>query len=393
MTNTISLSEPTVDALIGTWTGLRLERGVSSTNLGSFALVTQIPYVAGQTTYVYADTTGAPSDWYRVARYGPGIIGGYSPPWPVTPGSTSSGAGARRSLKSCRRMLGRRLGSLQVITTTADGDAAGATIISNRLANQIDANRHRGWWAMATDGVSAGQVRMIGNSALNPTSGQLTVSPPMLSQIVQGTEVELHKLLPPDESTGTVIGLRECLNLALAECWVPDRSAITWGSAAAFDLSSLGDWFDPMALAEVYGVGISGFPVQPYGPYNLYGDAAARNLELLGVASGSAITVEYTRPADTLIKVAGAWTDGQQGFQNDDDECLLQPIFLTTIALAHAYQALANAATGKPQADYQRLADDSRRQANISKRGLLARLSERPHGAASVGDDWMSWVR
>lgn len=50
MSNIIQPSEPNFDVAMATWTGLQLERGVSSTNLGSFQLVTQVPYVAGQTT-------------------------------------------------------------------------------------------------------------------------------------------------------------------------------------------------------------------------------------------------------------------------------------------------------------------------------------------------------
>src|SRR5207237_2819641 len=83
--NTIVLSEPTATALMAVWTGLQLEKGVSSTNLASFAIVVQIPYVAGQTTYTYIDNVGAVTDWYRVVRYGPSGLGTYSPPWPVTP--------------------------------------------------------------------------------------------------------------------------------------------------------------------------------------------------------------------------------------------------------------------------------------------------------------------
>jgi hypothetical protein len=391
--NTISLSEPAVDALMSTWTGIRLERGASSTNLGSFSLVVEIPYVAHQTTYVVTDTSGTASDWYRIARYTPLVVGDYSPPWPVTPGEITAGPGARRSLKSCRRMLGRRLGSLQVTTTTADGLDDGTSLVAAGLANGVDANRYYEWWVMPTDGVSAGLVRQAGKGALNPTTGQLNIQPGFLARIYQGTEVELHKLLPPDESVGTVIGLRECLNLALAECWVPDRSTISWTGGYSYDLAQLGDWLDPAAVNEVYAQAGVGFPLEPYGGFNVVGDAASRTLELVGMATGTQPVIEFTRPADSLIKVGGIWTDGQQGLQNDDDECLLQPTFLVTVALAHAYDALANGTTGKAHDDFQRKADDSRRQANIVKRNLLARLSERPHEGYSRGDDWMSWIR
>src|SRR5687767_4690985 len=105
MANTILLSEPLVNTLMAQgWSGLRLQRGVSSTNLASFATVVDISYVASQTSYLYNDATGASTDWYRVARWGPSIEGAFSPPWPVAPTPTSVGDGARRSLRACRRM-------------------------------------------------------------------------------------------------------------------------------------------------------------------------------------------------------------------------------------------------------------------------------------------------
>lgn len=390
MANTLTLSEPTVDYLMAAWTGLRLERGVSSTNLGSFTLVAQIPYVTGQTTYTYVDSTGAASDWYRVARYGPSGIGTYSPPWPVAPQITTTGDGARRSYKNCRRMLARKLSSLQVITTTADGNDAGTTLISRALANQVDANRHRSWWAMPSDGVSRGEVRSIGENALNPSSGQLAIVPAYLSMIVQGTQVELHQKLPPDESVGPPIGLRQCLNMALAECWVLDRLAVTGTGAVTMDLASLGDWIDPAAIYELYGPTLAGVAAYPYGQFSARADAAVVALDVVGLSAGASVDVALTRPGDTYIKVNGVWTDNQQGFANDDDECLFQPTFITQIALAHAYDALANTATGAPQARYQKLAEEQHRTANMLKLQLPRPAERASHAASGYGYDWTS---
>ena len=265
----ITLLEPTVDQLMAeSWTGLHLERGVSSTNLASFALVAEIPYVAGQTVYTYIDATGAPSDWYRTVRYAlPGpSYGTYSPPWPVKHVPTAVGDGSRRSLKYCRRMLARRLGSLQLIATTADGNDSGTAFIARALANQMDPNRYRGWWVMPSDGVSSGEVRTLAENAVNVSSGLVAVQPPFLSRIVQGTQIELHKLLPPDEQTGPLIGLRQCLNMALAECWVLDRLVVTGSGASTINISALGDWLDPVATNELYApqqAGLAGRAVRP----------------------------------------------------------------------------------------------------------------------------------
>jgi len=393
LANTIVLSEPTVNTLMSVWTGLQLEKGVSSTNLASFAIVAQIPYVAGQTTYTYIDNVGAVTDWYRVVRYGPSGLGTYSPPWPVTPPITTTGDGTRRSLKNCRRVLGRKLGSLQVATTTADGASDGTTLISRGLANQIDANRYKGWWIMPTDGVSAGQVRIAAENALNPATGQLVVSPAMTSQIVSGTQFELHKLLPPDEGSGPVLGLRQALNMALAECWTLDRVPLATTGAVSYDISSLGDWLDPDAIHELYGPSISGMPDIPFGSFVTRADANVTDLDVIGLATGYTVNLELTRPGDTFMKIGGVWTDNQQGFTVDSDECLFQPAFITEVALVHCYEALANATTGPASTRYLSLAQDKRRNANILKLRGLPHPPERAHTGWSIGDDWVAFIR
>lgn len=398
MTNTIRLQEPTADALSTTWTGLRLERGPNATNLAAFSLVALVPYVLGQTVYTVVDPDGATSDWYRAARYGPaGLLGTYSPAWPVAPLSASTGDGARRSLKNCRRMLARKLGGIQVVTTTADGSVDGSTLVSTGLATQTDPKRYLGWWTMPTDGVSAGQVRRVGESALNPIDGTLSVSPPMTSQIVRGTQVEMYKLLPPYELDG-LLGLREALNMALAECWVLDRLAVPGqANTATYDVSELGDWLDPDAINEYYGPALgSGIPETPWGGFAARREGALVKLDVApGIAAGAAMRPELTRPADTLIKVAGVWRDGQQGFTNDTDECLLQPQFLTDVALAYCYEALANASTGIAMAKFSKAAGEARRRAGLAKFRGLPHPTERPsHAAAAYGSqDWLGWVR
>lgn len=389
MSNTIQLQEPQVDLMLQTWTGLQLERGVSSTNLASFAIVTQIPYVAGQTGYTYEDAAGAVSDWYRTVRYGPGTFGTYSPPWPVQQPPISAGDGARRSLMNCRRMLGRKLGSLQVITTSADGNTDGSTLVCRALANQIDPNRYRSWWLMPTDGVSAGEIRSLGEGAVNVSSGQVALTPPMLSQIVSGTQVELHRLLPPDEEVGPVLGLRQALNLALAELWVLDRLAVVGSGTTNIDISALGDWLDADATYALYGPTSANTTPTPFGPYAVRSDASVTSMDVVGLASGASTNLELTRPGDTYIRVGGVWQDQQQGLVNDADECLFQPQFLTEIALAYCYDALANGTVGAPQARYVALSQGQRRKANHMKSmpGALPRPTTRTYGGG-VGDEW-----
>ena len=395
--NTIQLTEAVVDTLIGTWTGIRLEKGPNATNLGAFSLVSLIPYVLHQTSYTYFDPAGANSDWYRIARYGPlGLLGPFSPAWPVIPDPSTTGEGARRSLKATRRMLARRLGGLQVATTSADGTIGGTSLISANLANQLDANRYRGWWVMPTDGVSAGAIRTIGETALNPSDGTLTIAPPFVSQIVAGTQVELTKLLPPEE-LGGMLGLRQAINLALAECWVLDRTAVPGvANQATYDLSAIGDWLDPEAVSEYYGPVLStGLAVMPWGGFSVRRQGSVVDLDVPpGISTGAAMSVEMTRPGDTLIKIDGVWTDQQQGMQNDTDEHLFQPAFLVEVALCHCWDALSQTTTGAAAARYLKLAENQRTKANLAKFRGLPHPRERSNHPATVFDtNWWSYLK
>ena len=400
MANTIILEEPSVNTLMPTWTGLRLQRGPNATNIGAFATVADTPYVADVTRYVINDPIGAPSDWYRTARYGPGVVGAYSPAWPVEGASATTRDGERRSLKSCRRMLARRLGSLVVATTTADGNDSGTSFVSSTVATVTDPNRYRGWWVMPTDGVSNGDIRTLGDNALNALTGQIVVILPFTSKIYSGTQVEMHKLLPPEERGGH-LGLREALNLALGECWVLDRLSLAGlANTVTYDLSTFGDWMDASAVREVYSSAVAGEYALPFGPYLAHNDANLVNLDVTGLGAGGTVNVELTRPGDTYMKVNGVWTDNQRGFVNDTDESLFQPGPLVEVALAHCYQSLAEISIGPEQARFQGLAVDQRTRVNIMKYRSLPhppdRIAQRGYGGWNIGGSYDAksyWAR
>lgn len=399
MTNTITLSEPNIDSIIQSWQGLRLEKGPNGTNLAAFQLLASIPYVAHQSTYTYIDVAGVSSDWYRTVRYDySNQLGNYAAPWPVAIPPLSTTPPARRSLRNMRRMLGRRLqGSLHVITTTADGLVSGNSIVSSSgLANQLDANRYRQWWVMPADGVSAGQVRHVGEQGLNPTTGELTVQPAFLAQIVRGTQVELSRLLPPTEMDG-FLGLKECLNLALSECWALDRVQLSGLDNTVTYTLDFGDWMDPQAVSEFYGPnrGTSWLEA-PWGGWDARRDGSSILLDTApGFGASDVMSVQITRPADTMIKRGGVWLDNQQGFVDDADECLLQPEFVIQVALAHAYDALAGTTTGAAANRWALKAQDQRMIANKAKWVGLPHPPERAdHRAiAGSGGPWWSWVK
>jgi hypothetical protein len=397
VSNTITISEPQVNTVMTTWTGLQLERG--SIQAGPFTLVTQMPYVANQSVYTYTDTVGAITDWYRVTRYAPGpTIGPYSPPWTIT-----SPPFARRSQANCRQMLANRLHSLELVRTTSPGATDGSTLVARQLAGAGDNNRYRGWWALASDQLAPsalqGEVRKIGDQALSVGDGTLnfaTVKWP--AQVPAGLQVEFHNLLPPLGNLHGMQGLRECLNAALRECYVPDRLLLAGStSSAIYDLASFGSWLEPEAIKEMwYPLSGGTMPSFSGGGFSSWRAGSTLDLAVIGLPTGQNSQIEVTRQGDTLIKTNGVWTDNSSGFVNDLDECLFQPEFLTEIAMVHALGALASSAAGSDHSEWAARADDQRRYANILKLRYLTHVDERmshPVGSIGMGADWPLLVR
>jgi hypothetical protein len=397
MSNTVTLSEPSVDSLIPTWTGLELWH--ASTQGGVFSLLVQIPYVAHQVTYTYVDAAGLSTDWYEVRRYGPGpTYGPYSPVW-----SVQVIPPARRSFANCRRILARRMKGFELVTTTSAGAADGSTMVATQLANAVDADRYRGWWVLISDPTAPagllGVVRKIGTAALAVASGTLnfpTVKWP--AQVPSGLQFELVKYLPPLDNQHGVTGMRECLNAALREVWVPDRLLLAGSSTTAvYDLTSFGPWLEPAAVHELWYPPSGNTMVRFQWPgFGAWRAGSALNLDAIGLPTGQNMEVEVTRQGDTLIKAGGVWTDNSSGFTNDTDESLFQPEFLSEIALVHAYAAVADTSSGTDHAEWQARADDQRRYANFLKLRYLEHVDERmshPAAAIGLGPDWPMLVR
>jgi hypothetical protein len=299
----------------------------------------------------------------------------------------------RRSFGNCRQILARRLYGLELATTTTAGAADGSTLVALSLANAVEPNRYRGWWALISDQTAPtallGQVRKIGDQALAVASGTLsfpTVKWP--AQVPTGLQIELHRYLPPLDNQHGVTGLRECLNRALAEVWIPDRLLLAGASSTAtYDLTTFGPWLEPAAIHELWYPPSGNTSVRfQWSGFNAWRAGSALNLDALGVPTGQSVEVEVTRQGDTLIRMGGVWTDNSSGFVNDTDECLFQPEFLTEIALAHAYGALADTSSGTDHGEWAAKADDQRRYGAYLKLRLLEHVDERlSHPAAGIG--------
>lgn len=323
---------------------------------------------------------------------------GYSTP--VQPFGT--GVYTRRSLGALRRMLAQsgRLQSLTLVTTTSNGPADGKGIISDQLGGTLDTDAYRGQWVMPTQtgadaGASAGAIRRIANQGLNTLSGALTPIVAWPAMVPAGVDVELHRLLPPVGREG-YRGLRECLNLALQECWFPQRLPLVGVNGQAdYSLSTYAEWLDPQAIMAFRDPASSAdlWPTLHPG-WTVYRDAQNLTLQVAPtLAAQAGYSLEATRPGDTYIAVGGVWGDSTTGLVNDTDEQLFQPSFLVEIALVHAYEALASA--GDKGAEWADLAQKQRVRANWLKLTYLVHPNRQQgvQGPVSYVDpkDFASW--
>jgi hypothetical protein len=275
--------------------------------------------------------------------------------------------GARRSLLNLRRLVAQALHSLTVVTTTAAGNPAGTSVISTRLANAVTANRYKHAWVMPVGGTQATVMRRVrAEDALNLTTGELMVAPAFGGQVTSGVDVELHRLLPPDDDDGWT-GLRSLINQALGECWITQRLPMVGvNGQPSYSLAAYEEWLDAGAVLEVRGPSLaSTLNPTAAGQFTPARDADALSVQVAPtLATGAAATVEVFRPADTYIKTGGVWGTSTTGLVADQDECLLTPDLVVAVTLANAYAALASGPEG---ARYDALAKQARTAANIQK--------------------------
>jgi len=140
--------------------------------------------------------------------------------------------------------------------------------------------------------------------------------------------------------------------------------------------------------------------VLPWAGFNAIQDAESIQLQVSpGLTTGQNTTLEVTRPGNTYMKIAGVWTDNQDGFVNDTDECLFRPDRIAEVALVYAYSALALNSSGAEKATWQGMADTQRRKVNIWKMKQLPHPSgrmgvQRPTSAGywPYGGDIKSWM-
>lgn len=313
----------------------------------------------------------------------------------ITGTPATSGAGpTRRSLQNIRRILARMTHSLSLVTTTTNGAVGGTSIIATRLANSVDSNRYKHSWVMPVLGARAGEIRRVRiDDALSLGTGELQVAPAYSGQVLTAIDVEIHRLLPPDDDDGWT-GLRSCINNALREMWTPHRLSITGVTGQpSYSLSAYEEWLDPEAVLELRRQALSSsLNSFPAGTFDSVRDADSLTLQVAPTLPGSdASTLEVFRPLDTWIKVGGVWGASTVGLVNDSDEALVNPDLVVAVALAHVYEALASGPDG---ARYDDKARKQRLKANVVKEMHLDHRQRRTGsglGVATGGYDSKSF--
>ena len=312
----------------------------------------------------------------------------------------------RRSLATCRDALAERINGVTPFLTDAVAPDS-LSVVSSQLALALnDTNRYRNQWVYILDGAQAGQTRHVGDLSLTTSSGQLKVGPVAYAAPIQnGVNGRVYKRLPPTSMAGFT-GLRECLNMALRELWVVDRLSVAAVTGQpSYDLGSLfgglADWLDPQAIVEFYGPQIAaGLNIIPWSGWNAIQDAESVQLQVApGLTSGQTATLEITRPANTYIEIGGVWTDNQDGFTADTDECLFRPEVLAEVALVYAYTALERVSEGPQKAEWAAERQNQRRLVDGLKLQMLPHPDQRPGPRRPVtailtwpGDPKSGWV-
>ena len=228
------------------------------------------------------------------------------------------------SLKTLVRLLANQIEprSSGPLSTTSAGTST--TIVSTDLIfADGDETVYDGGWVYWPTGTLAGQQRPIGTSALDVTTGTLTVATPFSTTTPTATEFEIHLRYPVKRGAGTptVGGLTEIINDTLRRLWYEDWISVTAVSGQlryALDITAYPWLTDTARVLDVFS------PADPTSSvrhpttqaWDIEDDAAAPTLVLADGFSTGPFFLKVARPAWTSIKIAGVWTEVTQAALN-----------------------------------------------------------------------------
>jgi hypothetical protein len=370
MSNTITLQEPDVDTLMGTYLGIQLER--AHVQSGPFTLLVQIPYVLHQTVYTYVDAAGVVTDWYRTARYTGSGLGPYSAAWPV-----QSQAGAGFSLTQYRHRLADAAGFNSITQATADATATNQVVIADFLSTELEPSFLGNTWEYQPTGLNVGQVRRVMYGGLQNGSGVITVERGHSNLTLAGTPIEFYGKLPPVRYEGR-LGLNDLVNKVLAECWTIQKLSIpAVQNQRVYPVGTLAPWLTAEdQVVEVY-----------YRPANSDPNASDQlmiNWRWLPGGDNPGIEIAQTlNTGDTLLPqcyVPMSWWINTgtgfglgitEGLQQETDRAVLPIMGMEVIGAAYVYLELGKWGLPDDQATFRQLRAQARAAANEWKRLTL----------------------
>lgn len=286
--------------------------------------------------------------------------------------STAVGTGV--SLKTYRQKLAQDIGFYVLSTTTAANSTTTNITLGDLADSALTTDYYNNVWVIVTSTTSGliGQTRRIKTDGYAPATGIMTLTRGFSSASTNGTEVELHGVLPP-VAMGGMKGWREIINDALRECWAIDKLSIAPANSTTYThtLSDL-PWIpDEDDFIEVWqrSTGAETDSIVPEWRFEYNADAPVIELRKT-LSTADRLKPMVYRPMDTWIKVGNSWGNSTSGLVNDSDQALLPLEGMERIGKAIAYEYLATRGDHTNQEYYEKLAQRWRTRADAWKQRL-----------------------
>lgn len=250
-----------------------------------------------------------------------------------------AGISSHNTFRRLRRMLLDFLGGWGKLVNESVIGADG--IKSSKLVDtdaKTSAFNHT-WWYV-TSGVNAGLQARTKQDGFTPDQGEIRFNRNLTGSTEVGVEVEYSSRLPI-VSEGKFVGLREILNQALQHLWTVDAIDIPDADGINTQINSF-DWLrrQSQIIDVQFGGNSSDYPYSLSDHFMFRYDAD--NPLIIGPSGTNVDKIVAYRPLNTWMKRGGAWQEAD-GFVDDSDECLGDPILIVQVALYFAYRALASA--------------------------------------------------
>lgn len=127
--------------------------------------------------------------------------------------------------RAARRLLGSRLGTGEVHTTTHQSGSVTPTrdlLVATLIDSEVGAQVYGDAWTYVCDGAQAGEQRRLGENPFDRTAGLFTNTRAYSYAVEAGVTFEVYTRLPPHTSAFRLDSLRSCLGDAARTIWYVD---------------------------------------------------------------------------------------------------------------------------------------------------------------------------